>query len=415
MKLTVRKKYLFYILAFTSAIISASMSGLDAIISAVFIKDPWAFGLSAFLVGIVVTLGLLLFFSLPAKGKTLGARVVDPSFRGIRLVRRSEIPGHIGAGFGNAVMTLSYFLLISLLNDPSAVLPFAQITILYLVVIESVTEKNVPTLVEIESSLIVTFGAILASLSLDAGLNLEALLVVFLLYNPAWVLFSIYQRRLKLLRVDDHPNDSMNIRFWNLVFSGIFSLIMIVAIDMLLGSSHVVDGLIASVEHFGVLAVTMGVTFFAMAFYIRALGIGKASVTQAVRSSSVLFSIPVSMLIAYFGFIDPLTSDPTGVLIKTIGIVLVMLGIISFALHMVKAYVFVRVRTGFDIEQTMKKIWNIRGVSRVAAVAGRYDFIVEIRTRTLVKGYEKIVRRLEDIPGIEKCRWESVLKEWEEI
>ena len=63
----------------------------------------------------------------------------------------------------------------------------------------------------------------------------------------------------------------------------------------------------------------------------------------------------------------------------------------------------------------MNKIWNIKGVTHVTAVAGPYDFIVKIRTRTLVKGYEQIIRKIEEIPGIKNYKWQSVLKEWEDI
>jgi len=63
----------------------------------------------------------------------------------------------------------------------------------------------------------------------------------------------------------------------------------------------------------------------------------------------------------------------------------------------------------------MQKLWNIHGVTRVCAVTGPYDFIVRIRTRTLVKGYEKIIRKLDEIKAIKKYKWESVLKEWEDI
>jgi DNA-binding Lrp family transcriptional regulator len=102
-------------------------------------------------------------------------------------------------------------------------------------------------------------------------------------------------------------------------------------------------------------------------------------------------------------------------IIKIIGIVLMMLGILSFALTLTKAYVFIRMKPGYDIEQTMKKLWDIKGVNRVTAVGGPYDFIIKIHTRTLVKGYERILRKVESLPGIDECTWQSVLKEWEDI
>jgi DNA-binding Lrp family transcriptional regulator len=63
----------------------------------------------------------------------------------------------------------------------------------------------------------------------------------------------------------------------------------------------------------------------------------------------------------------------------------------------------------------MNKIWNIRGVTRVTAVAGPYDLIIKIRTRTLIKGYERIIRKIENVSGIKEFKWQSVLKEWEDI
>ena len=182
-----------------------------------------------------------------------------------------------------------------------------------------------------------------------------------------------------------------------------------------MNSEHLFAGLTASIEHFGWVALTMGVTFFSYVFYIRALGIGKASVTQAVRASTVLFAIPFSIMLSYFNIIPPITTDPVMVLLKIIGITLVILGIVSFALALFKAYIFIRVKSGYSIEETMEKLWKINGVTRVAAVAGPYDLMVKIRTRTLIKGYERIVRKIEEIESIKEYKWESVLKEWEKI
>ncbi len=411
----IRRKYLFYALAFASAIITAGVSAIDATIIAFHIPDPWAFGLSCFLVGTIITLLIVLVFSIPVKGKSLGSKIIDPSFKRLRLVRKEELKYHIPAAVGNSALTIGYFALLSILGDPSAVIPFSQIVILYLIIIESIIEKDMPTLSEIQSSLIVTFGAILGSISLTGGINLQSLAIVFLVINPAWVLFSIYQRKLKLIKIDNKPNDALNIRFWNVVFACIFTTVIVFMYDALIGTNHFIMGITASIEHFNWVALTMGITFFSLVFYIRALGIGKASVTQAVKASSVLFAIPFSLVISYFNIIPPFSTDPVMILIKIIGTTLVILGIVSFALALVKAYVFISVKPGYPIEETMKELWNIRGVTRVAATAGKYDFMVKIRIRTLVKGYEKIIRKLEGIEAINKYKWESVLKEWEEI
>jgi len=411
----IRRKYLFYVIAFTAAIISAINSGLDATVTTLFVPDGWALGFAIFLIGIPVTLLLGLLFSIPFKGKSLGARFTDPSFKRLRLIRKEELFPQTVAAFGNALYTVGYFALFVLIEDPSVVLPFTQVVILYLVVIESINEKDMPTLSEIQSILIVTFGAILGSLSLSGNLNTESLLIVFFVINPGWVLLTIYQRKLKWIKIDNQYNDSINIRFWNVIFSCVMTALMIFVYDMMLGTNHLAAGISASINQFWWIALISTGAFFAIVFYIRALGIGKASVVQAVRSSTIMFSIPVSLFIAYIGIIDPFSFDPVLLIIKIIGIIIMMLGIISFALNLVKAYIFIEVKTGYPLEETMQKLWNIRGVTRVTATAGKYDFIVKIRIRALVKGYEKIIRKIEGIDAIDSYKWESVLKEWEDI
>lgn len=410
----IRKKYLLYILAFTSAIITAINSGIDVIVGKS-IPNVWALGLVSFIVGLPVTLLLALFFSIHIGGKSLGARFIDPTFHRLRLIRKQEIVPQILASIGNAVNTAGYFALLSLVRDPSVVLPFTQIVILYIVVAESINEKDMPTLSEIQSILIVVFGAILGSISLSGSLDIVSLLVVFVVINPGWMLLSIYQRKLKWMRIDDRPNDSINIRFWNLIFSCLITILIVLCIDFIMGWNNFSLGLTACVKYFYPAVLIPTGTFFAYVFYIRSLGIGKASVVQAVRSSTIIFSIPVSIVLAYFGFISPFSMDPTSLIIKFIGISIMVLGIVSFALNLMKAYIFITIKTGYPIDETMNKLWSIRGVTRVTAVAGTYDFIVKIRIRALVKGYEKIIRKIENIEAIDEFKWQSVLKEWEDI
>ncbi len=77
------------------------------------------------------------------------------------MVQKSEMKYHSIAGLVNAINTVGDRAIISAVQDPSVVLLFSQIVILYLLLMESITEKDVPTLVEIQSSAIVTFGRIL--------------------------------------------------------------------------------------------------------------------------------------------------------------------------------------------------------------------------------------------------------------
>jgi len=416
MKIKIRTKYLFYLLAITSSIISSIVVGIDTAIRELFIQNPWAFGMSCFMVGIIVTLVITLILSIPTgNGKSIGGRILDPSFKRIRLIRKEEIKYHIFAGFGNSILTISYFLLLTQFGDPSVVLPFSQIVIIYLLLIDSVAEKDVPTLVEVQSSVIVTFGAILGSISLSGEISLDSLLLVFLIYCPSWALFTIYQRRLKLLKIDKKPNDSINIRFWNVIFACIISMILVTIFDLFMNTNNMGEAITASIQHFWWVGLSMSATFFSYVLYIRALGIGKASITQAVRSSIIIFTIPVSIFLASIGIIPLFSLDPVWLIIKIFGVILIILGITSFAFTLVKAYIFIKLKTGYDIEKLMQDLWNIKGVSRVCAVAGKYDIILKIRTRTLVKGYEKIIKQIEKIEAIDEYKWESVLKEWEDI
>ncbi|HID25093.1 MAG TPA: Lrp/AsnC family transcriptional regulator [Thermoplasmata archaeon] len=219
---------------------------------------------------------------------------------------------------------------------------------------------------------------------------------------------------MKLLKIDDKPNDSLNIRFWNLVFTLFFVTIFVLIIDQINGTKYFLESLNVSFRFFWWISLSMSVTFFSYVFFIRALGIGKASVTQAVKATTIIFAIPVTFLLSYF---IPVSTPPTPVLwlIKGMGIILVVLGIVSFALTQVKAYVFIRAQPGVKISSLLQEVWKVRGVDSVSAVSGGYDLVAKVRIRTLLKGYEMIIRRLEAIPGIKEFKWSSILKEWENI
>jgi DNA-binding Lrp family transcriptional regulator len=415
----IRKKYLFYVLAITSSFIAAAVTGIDSFVGgqSAFKYDPWAFAFSLFFVGAIVTLLISLVLTVKIKGKSLGAKILDPSFKKLRLVKKSETKYHLVAGLMNAINTVGYCAIVSTVQDPSVILSFSQIVILYLLLMESITEKDVPTLVEVQSSVIVTFGAILASISLTGQFQLFPILIVFIVVNPTWAVFSIYQRKLKLMKINNKPNDSINIRFWNVVFSCLFTALLLFIFDLFTSGGHLIAGITAVINpfYFLLLALTMSTTFFSYVLYIRSLGMGKASVNNAIRASTIIFAIPFSILLLHLGIITEFSTDPVMLIIKVIGMVLIVLGIISFALTVVKAYIFVTVKPGRPLRETMQKLWNIRGVTHVTITTGKHDFIVKVSTRTLVKGYERIIRKLDEIDEVKKYHWESVLKDWEKI
>jgi DNA-binding Lrp family transcriptional regulator len=415
----IRKKYLFYVLAITSSFITAAVTGIDSFVGgqSAFKYDPWAFAFSLFLVGAIVTFLISLILSIKFKGKSVGAKILDPSFKQVRMVQKSEMKYHLVAGLMNAINTVGYCAIVSTVQDPSVILSFSQIVILYLLLMESITEKDVPTLVEVQSSVIVTFGAILASISLTGEFQWLPILIVFLVVNPTWAVFSIYQRKLKIMRINNKPNDSINIRLWNVLFSCIFTAVILCIFDIFTNGSHLITAFTTSINpyYFLLLALTMGTTFFAYILYIRSLGMGKASVNNALRASTIIFAIPFSIILLQLGVITDFSTDPVMLIIKIIGIVMIVMGIISFALTVVKAYIFVTVKPGRPLRETMQKLWNIRGVTHVTITTGKNDFVVKVSTRTLMKGYERIIRKLDEIEEIKKYHWASVLKDWEKI
>lgn len=417
MKIKIRKRYLFFVLAFASAIIAAINAGIDTIAGDL-IDNYWILSVSCFILAFIVSLSFTAFFSIPLNRKSLGSMFLDPSFSRIRLIKRKEIFFHLLAGLGNAIMTIGYFALFydkNLGSSPAVILPFSQIVILYLLIAESITDKDTPTIIDVQSSVIVTFGAILGSISLTGTISISALAIVFLVINPGSMLFSFYQRKLKMMKINEKPNDALNIRLWNVIFALIFTLLITLLFDIYNNSDNIIKGFITSIQFFGwMFAMAFG-TFFSFVLYIRALGIGKASVAQAVKSSVIVFSIPITIILSAYGLADPFPTDPVLLLIKIIGMIIMMLGISTFALTLTKAYIFVKMNPGYHIDSTMMHLWSIKGVNRVAAIAGTYDFIIKIHTRTLLKGYERILRKVQEIPGIKEYRWQSVLKEWEDI
>lgn len=406
----IRKKHLLYFLTLLSAGIGAAVVGIDSAILYRYVTDPWVFGVCAFLVGAVITVLISLVLSIKFQGKNIGS-FIDPSFSGVRFLSKKEIPYHILAGIGNAITSIGYFYIISELSDPSIALSFTYVVILYLLGFECFSEKSVPTIADVQSTLIVVFGAMLGSISLSGNVDLKLLAVVFLVVNPFWALFSMAQRKLKLIKIKERYNDAINIRMWNVIFTALFTS----AIVLLIRPISFYTSLEFIPRFYPLFILSMSATFFSYVLYIRALGIGKASTVQSLYATSLIFSMPVGLALSAAGYILMPQGSGIMLLIRGIGISLVLLGVVSFALTEVKGYVFVKVQIGYHIREILNRIWDIKGVESVSAVTGKYSLVAKVRTRTLGKGYEQILSRLEEIEGIEDFKWFPILKEWENM
>ena len=120
----IRKKYLFYVLAITSSFIAAAVTGIDSYVGSlpVFKYDPWAFAFALFFIGTIITLLITLVLSIKIKGESLGARILDPSFKRIRIVHKNEMKYHFIAGLVNAINPGSFYA--SSVHNPTGVFTF---------------------------------------------------------------------------------------------------------------------------------------------------------------------------------------------------------------------------------------------------------------------------------------------------
>lgn len=405
-----RKRVLFYFLCLLSSILSALVVIIDTIAS-VYVDDIWIYANLNFVVGTIISFFIVILFLIPVKGKKLG-RYIDPNFYGIMMIRREHIKYFAGMALGNAIATIGYFYIITTLMDPSAILPFMQIVILYLVLGEIIFEKDIPTLVETQSLTMIVFGVFLTSISPTGEFNIPALITVMTLINGGSTLKILIQRKLRTTKINKKRIDSINIRLWNLALSTLFFLLIMSIMDpkSITGMLHATRELIL------ITTLSMIVTFFAKITYIRALGIGRASITQAVSSVTVILGIPFTLITGHIipGVFAPLAATHWIFLIKIIGTIMVALGITVLALSEVKSYILIKAPKGKG-QAILKKLLRIKGIISVSALAGKYDYIAKVRTRTLGKAYRLIVRELEKIPGIEDFMWLSILYEWEEV
>jgi hypothetical protein len=416
-----RKRHLFFTLVLVSSFIAAIVAAIDSSIINDYSKlyspekIPWLFSFSTFFIGLVITFFFCVVFSFSIHGRSVGSRVLDPSFQRLRFMHKSELVYHMLAGFGNAATTVGYFAVLSLLVDPSMILPFKQVVILYLLFGESIAEKNRPTLIEIQSCIVVMSGAILSSISFTGKLNYESMIIMFLVVNPGMVFLLISQRKLMLMNINKKPNDSINIRFWNVVFSLVFVTLFLIVLDVLNGTTYIVEGMESSLSFFWPVALSMGVSLFSSLMFIRALRIGKTSVAQAIKASTILFSVPISFLLSLFIAIS-FPDSPTIWLIRVIGFILVVIGIVTFALSEVKAFIFIKIDPQVKINGILDSVGRIKGIESLSVIFGKqYDLIAYVRIRTLLKGYTQILQKIEATRGIKELKFVSILKEWENI
>jgi uncharacterized membrane protein len=375
------------------------------------ISDPLAFGFmsqwTSFFVTFLLLLGLSITRSKKAKRRALGYSL-DPDFGRIRVLPKRPTLYLLLAGVFAGVSTFFYYYLASN-TDASVVLPYGQLVIVYLLLGDLLAEKDTPTVIEIQSIISVMIGVLLIGV-MPGGFDIPTLLIVLIPMNISSAFYTYYQRKTK--RYELQPGlrvDSLNMRLWSLLFLNIsFSAI---SLPLMNAATWISIG--ATFTSLAWIMVGSSVTtFLSVVMYVRALGRGSMSVVNSLSAISVVLGIPMTLIgnLVIPGAFGSLTSDAFLWTLKSFGIGLVIIGILALQAADVRSLVIVKVKP--QAEDILPALFDIKGVEKAAALAGRYDYILSIKSRSLSKTRTGILKKVQTIPGVESIQTMIVLKDY---
>jgi uncharacterized membrane protein len=313
------------------------------------------------------------------------------------------------AGLFGGVSTFAYYFITSSSGDVSAVIPFSRFSLIFLMIGDLLLIRDRPTIIEVQSILAIMFGVILIGSS-GGIIDASMLLIVIFVWGGGAAVGIFFQSRAKRTEIKPHLTiDSLNLRVWQLLTLNTTMSVMMIPFITPSVVDSLFNGFAISIPW---LLLTVIFTFFSLITYLQALGRGKMSVVQGVTSVAVVLGLPINLvgsIILPGIFISPATDALTW-LIKIIGTVFVIAGIIALSLSEMKGYVLIRVNpTAGDILPLLRKI---QGVTRASAIAGKWDALVRVDVRSLGSALEKTIERMEDIPGVEEVETMLILKEW---
>ncbi len=373
--------------------------------------NPLGYGFLAQWTSFIVTFLTVIVLSIkwPSNGKkrALGYRL-DPDFDRFRLLPKTPMI-YIGvAGFFAGISTLSYYILAGSSNA-STVLPYGQLVIIYLLIGDLLAEKDTPTIIEIQSIVSILFGVLLVGAT-PGGFDGITLLLVLGPMNISSACVTYYQRKTK--RYELRPGlkvDSLNMRIWTLlILNSVMSLLALPFMSESIWQSMAV-GFIPLLGYMVGGSIT---AFFAIVMYVRALGKGKMAVVNSLSSISVVLGIPVTvignlLIPGAFGVID---ADTFLWLLKLFGVMLVMIGVVALEASDVRSLVLIKVNpmTG----DLLPALFDIKGVERVAALAGTHDYLLRVKSRNLAKTHSLILKKIQVIQGIGDIETLVVIKEY---
>ncbi|MHA1236172.1 MAG: Lrp/AsnC ligand binding domain-containing protein [Candidatus Hodarchaeales archaeon] len=408
------RKFTFFGVCLLSGFLRSLFVLVDSA-SVTFIPDPILFGVYTIVGGLIVTLLIWTVLAfVPISGKKRLGNLVDNNFR----VKNLRLPFNairfiLLASAFNALGLIIYLYGV-LQFDPSLMLPLMQFVVLYLMLTEFIASKDLPTVVEIQSIVMITLGAFIVTINPEMELDLFAVFLVLFPLNLFTGLMIFFQKKALHIKYPDGGSiDAITTRVWTVfglfIFYGLLSLPLMFFEDrfnqFFLNFS---TGMILA-------SISMIITFFAAAFRLKGLSMGKTYIVNALVSISVVFSIPITLFAVIF--FDPLifggevSLDPFLWILKSIGSILIFIGIVTMVLSEVRGYVLVKIKVGMPLDETMQDIQKINGVISVSSLFGEYDLIVYYRIRSIGKVLRLIIREIAQLPGVDQVSTQIILDE----
>ncbi len=401
----------FYLLAIGSGIFRSLSVTFDVFALNTSPAGPLAYGFMAQWLSLVATFVAVAALSIKKKSgnirRPLGYHL-DPDFGRLRMLPKTPLLYLFIAGLLGGVSTFFYYLLIGQTNA-STVLPYGQLVIIYLLVGDLLSEKDTPTIVEVQCLISIMFGVLLVGVT-PGGFDIPSLLIVLGPMNVFSAIYTYYQKKVKSYELEKGLKvDSLNMRLWTLIFLNISMTVMM--LPLMTPSTWEVIAL-TFMQLFWIMIASSITIFISMVMYVRALGKGTMAVVNSISAVSVILGIPItiignSLIPGAFGVME---DDVFLWILRILGVILVMIGVIALQAADVRSLVFIKVKP--HTEDLLPELFSIRGVKKAAAIAGDYDYILTLKSRSLTKTRSMILKRIQMIPEIEHVETLVVIKDY---
>ncbi|MFW9953442.1 MAG: Lrp/AsnC ligand binding domain-containing protein [Candidatus Thorarchaeota archaeon] len=401
----------FYMLAIGSGVLRSFSVGFDIVALNTVLSDPIVYGFMSQWVSFICTFAAVAILSIrvrmDGKRQPLGFSL-DPDFGRIGLLPKKPMTYIVLSGIFAGISTFSYYFIVGQM-DASTVLPYGQLVIIYLLMGDLWAEKDTPTIVELQCIISILIGVLLVGVQ-PGGFDVITLLIVLVPMNISSAFMTFYQRKTK--RYEIRPGlrvDSLNMRLWTLfVLNSVMSLLMIPLLPL-----NFVD---IMYQHFSPLLLLMVgsslTAFFGLVMYIRALGRGSMAIVNSLASVSVILGIPMTLIgnMLIPGAFGTISGDAFFAVLKVFGVLLVLVGVVSLQGTEVRSIVIIKVKplTG-DI---LPELFEIKGVETASGLAGGYDYLLTIRSRSLGKTSTNILKKIHAIPEIYSVETMVALREY---